>query len=99
MGGGRVSTGDPDLRIAAFGLTLVREWLAATPSDREALRVQWPALADALDGLTWHPAPPGVGTGTIEAPKHPQNRSERAAQAPGDMHEPRPYPARHLHFE
>ena len=63
-------------RLAAFGLTLVKEWLAASPSEREDLRRRWPALADALDGLTWHPGPPGVGTGTPEAPKHPQNRSE-----------------------
>lgn len=79
--------------------TVIKAWLKASPSDREALRATWPTLADALDALTWRPAPEGVGAGTPEAPVAPQNRSERAASAPGDMHEPRPYPASRLHFE
>lgn len=79
--------------------TLIKVWLKASPSEREALRAQWPKLADALDALTWRPAPEGVGAGTPEAPVTPHNRSERAARQAGDMHEPRPYPASGLHFE
>lgn len=45
------------------------------------------------------PEPEGVDTGTPEAPIDPENRSERATRAPGDMHEPPPYPAHRLHFE
>lgn len=111
--------------------TLIKVWLKANPSRREALRAQWPELAEALDALTWRPAPEGVGAGTPQAPVTAQNRSEGAtcaicerpttdghthsraewfayrtaemkanleAKAPGDMHEPRPYPASGLHF-
>lgn len=82
--------------FTTFGTVIVGEWLRASAADREALRMVWPALADALDGLTWHPGPAPLGTGTPEAPKGAQNRSERAA---GDMHEPPGYPAHRLHFE
>lgn len=70
-----------DLRHMSAAIRLQREWLKASPSEREALRAQWPTLADALDALVWRPAPEGLGAGTPQAPVTPQNRSERAACA------------------
>lgn len=88
-----------DLRHVSAAIRLQREWLKASPTEREQLRAAWPTLADALDALCWRPAPEGVGAGTPPAPVAPQGRSERATRQAGDMHEPRQYPASRLHFE
>lgn len=61
--------------------TLIKEWLKADSVRREFMRGLWPALAEALDALTWRPAPEGIGAGTPEALVAPQNRSERATCA------------------
>lgn len=67
---------------------VLKVWLKGNPTQREAVRAVWPALANELDEMAWRPLLP-VGhpqghnppTGTPEAPVAPQNRSEQAACA------------------
>lgn len=69
-----------ELRHVSAALVLAKLWPQGTPGQRENLRLAWPELADALDALTWRPAPEGT-SGMPEAPLSAQNRSERATSA------------------